>query len=1084
MAITLGTSSLGTAASTTSATTLVITTGAAATVGQFIVVHVAADNASATTPTFTAADSAGNTYTTRVQGAVNASANAGVAGAIITAPVTSELASGGTITITLSTAVVNKAARAVAFNGVGALRAIGTTNAGESTAATVTTTGSALTGDLVLGAAAIESRTTPSAYDTDTVNGSWSTGRALISGGAGPEASKVLIADQHKIVTGDGTQTYNLTNASTDWVALICAFEAAAEGDAVAVNLEGTASLAGTLTGQGAVQYGLAQPAIYHIDATSGDDDNDGLTPATAWQTIAKVNASSFVAGDQILFKRGEIWRERLAFYGSGSSGSPITIGAYGTGDRPLITGGDSITGWTQETTYYYASGYASNPLVVVDSNNVPYPSVATKGEVAAGNRWYDSANQRIYVYNTGSAPSGFAASVRDEVINLWANEHITIRDLKLTVGGRYGIKGAGECVSFVVDDVVVEACWGAGIVFEGGASITVRDCTVNYANAGGTSSWHESITFEGVNGFEATGNTVTNGGKEGIDAKYNSRNGVINNNICYGNNGPQIYIDAANNIEIAYNRVHSSNVGKPALALAVEELYNPNEYNLHTISVHHNLIYNSGAGIMVLIEDSEAFADIYNVKIDNNTIYNNNKNNWGGIFFLGTGNAGNFGTGNTIRNNILYDNTQLGGSRAIRDDMTVVGQFTVSHNLFGTDEPSHTFGSNSVIGNPQFTDAANGDFTLQSNSPCIDAGTDVGLTTDFAGNPIVGDPDIGAFESATAFPLTLSGSAALTGTTASAGALEIDAPVSLAGSAALTGALTGAGGVSFPLTLSGSAVLVGSVEGSGTLAVEEPLPVDLDGSAVLVGALTGAGALYHGFGLSGSAALSGDLAASGAIEFPLELAGTAALAGTLTGAGTTEFPLELSGSVALNGSIAGSGELVIQEPVPIDLDGAGVLIGALAGAGTIEFPLGLSGTASLDGTLTGAGSITFPLELAGSGVLVGGLTGSGILSAGVAVELSGTAALGGTLLGAGSLLGDLRWDGQGRTWDEVGATWDGIDFFLSGAAVLSGELNASGVLGDWAGLPLFVGSNRVTSVYWGGRTLAAIWYQGQQVWP
>jgi hypothetical protein len=111
-------------------------------------------------------------------------------------------------------------------------------------------------------------------------------------------------------------------------------------------------------------------------------------------------------------------------------------------------------------------------------------------------------------------------------------------------------------------------------------------------------------------------------------------------------------------------------------------------------------------------------------------------------------------------------------------------------------------------------------------------------------------------------------------------------------------------------------------------------------------------------------------------------------------------------------------------------------------------------------------------------------LTGSGILSAGVAVELSGTAALGGTLLGAGSLLGDLRWDGQGRTWDEVGATWDGIDFFLSGAAVLSGELNASGVLGDWAGLPLFVGSNRVTSVYWGGRTLAAIWYQGQQVWP
>jgi len=43
------------------------------------------------------------------------------------------------------------------------------------------------------------------------------------------------------------------------------------------------------------------------------------------------------------------------------------------------------------------------------------------------------------------------------------------------------------------------------------------------------------------------------------------------------------------------------------------------------------------------------------------------------------------------------------------------------------------------------FTD--NSDFTLQSLSPCINAGVDVGLTEDFEGNPIVGAPDIGAYE-------------------------------------------------------------------------------------------------------------------------------------------------------------------------------------------------------------------------------------------------------------------------------------------------------------------------------------------------
>jgi hypothetical protein len=37
--------------------------------------------------------------------------------------------------------------------------------------------------------------------------------------------------------------------------------------------------------------------------------------------------------------------------------------------------------------------------------------------------------------------------------------------------------------------------------------------------------------------------------------------------------------------------------------------------------------------------------------------------------------------------------------------------------------------------------------YNLQSGSPLIDAGSSVGLTQDFNGNPIVGNPDIGAFE-------------------------------------------------------------------------------------------------------------------------------------------------------------------------------------------------------------------------------------------------------------------------------------------------------------------------------------------------
>jgi hypothetical protein len=55
-----------------------------------------------------------------------------------------------------------------------------------------------------------------------------------------------------------------------------------------------------------------AATATYYVDATNGDDYNDGLLPSTAWKTIAKVNNSSFDPGDQILLNREEIWRSPL----------------------------------------------------------------------------------------------------------------------------------------------------------------------------------------------------------------------------------------------------------------------------------------------------------------------------------------------------------------------------------------------------------------------------------------------------------------------------------------------------------------------------------------------------------------------------------------------------------------------------------------------------------------------------------------------------------------------------------------------------------------------------------------------------
>ena len=55
------------------------------------------------------------------------------------------------------------------------------------------------------------------------------------------------------------------------------------------------------------VMASSAWAKTYYIDATKGNDNNNGQSSSTAWKTIAKVNASSFNPGDQILFKKGEI---------------------------------------------------------------------------------------------------------------------------------------------------------------------------------------------------------------------------------------------------------------------------------------------------------------------------------------------------------------------------------------------------------------------------------------------------------------------------------------------------------------------------------------------------------------------------------------------------------------------------------------------------------------------------------------------------------------------------------------------------------------------------------------------------------
>ncbi|MGB3526886.1 MAG: right-handed parallel beta-helix repeat-containing protein, partial [Flavobacteriales bacterium] len=87
----------------------------------------------------------------------------------------------------------------------------------------------------------------------------------------------------------------------------------------------------------------------YYV-SPSGNDSNNGTSPATAWQTIDRLNQSFnlWQPGDRILFERGAVYRGELLMGKSGTLSAPVTVGAYGSGAKPMIKGSEPVSGWSQ----------------------------------------------------------------------------------------------------------------------------------------------------------------------------------------------------------------------------------------------------------------------------------------------------------------------------------------------------------------------------------------------------------------------------------------------------------------------------------------------------------------------------------------------------------------------------------------------------------------------------------------------------------------------------------------------------------------------------------------------------------------
>jgi parallel beta-helix repeat protein len=336
-------------------------------------------------------------------------------------------------------------------------------------------------------------------------------------------------------------------------------------------------------------------------------------------------------------------------------------------------------------------------------------------------------------------------------------SDRIIIQGLIIMHSNTFGI------YSINTNDVTIKNCEVAysndgGIVFVDASEIKISHCHVHHNNYRGLKAAHEGISMHKVNTFVVHDCVVHDNKEEGIDAKYGSKYGKIYNNLVYRNNGPNIYIDKANLIDVYNNIIHSA-VAKAGISLNIESRWHTEglPWTLQYVNIYNNVIYNNSGGIGFWLEpgDGEETQALWDhINIINNTIVGNareGESRGGGIYILNPEPA-NFGDSIVIRNNIITGNiNEISKNIWDRYGKGQADKFIIDHNLFVEDEASDYFGEDPILtDDPGYVDHKDADYRLAPHSHAINTGSSAGApSSDIRGygRPQGGKVDIGAYE-------------------------------------------------------------------------------------------------------------------------------------------------------------------------------------------------------------------------------------------------------------------------------------------------------------------------------------------------
>lgn len=431
-----------------------------------------------------------------------------------------------------------------------------------------------------------------------------------------------------------------------------------------------------------------AQARKFYV-SQSGNDTytaTQAQNPATPWQTLSKVR-STVANGDSVLFAKGSKFSGTMSLSGK----SNIYFGVYGTGADPLFWG----TGST---------------LSVLFTLNA-------------------CTNITFYGWN-----------ISDTTISL------TDRYIQAKIQNVFATYQ--RCTGIVIRKCRMDRT-GYGVYFPPGNN----NNTVDSCNIGNLRMIRNTPTT--VNPDDDYG---------GVPVQLSSSNNTVTNNYfhdCYAasydytfdGGGIEFFEEGSvieNNI-IAYNTFYECN--------GVFEFGSNNDGVVNNLIQNNKIYYNkiiNNNTVVYINNNGQYRTKVVNLQFYNNvmlqTVPNTNPGGSNGIMFsLATADA----TAGIIvlSNNIIQASNGLALTRSGQLNDTNIIHTNNIYKLSGGTVTNFTLGATEIATpgiiwtNTSNTNPLNWDYNLVDNSQAINAGVDVGLLRDFAGNSIYQIPDIGVYE-------------------------------------------------------------------------------------------------------------------------------------------------------------------------------------------------------------------------------------------------------------------------------------------------------------------------------------------------